>query len=152
MSKDRRDPEASKARDLRRQRKIANNGSDKAARKAAPQIKAMANRQIRRTDRAALATLVDLPEGEERIPPDLAQAHRDKPRHWGSTNAAEHRENRDTLLRAYQAAGGRTQMMIDRFAALLAAETDPMRRSMWQTNLDWYLSRRNKTNETERGS
>ncbi len=149
---DQRDPERDKARDLKRQRKIANSGSDKAARKAAPRIKAMANRQLRRKDRAELSTFVDQPESDDHILPDLAQAHRDKPRHWGSTLAAEHRENRDALRRAYEAAGGRAEMMIDRFSNLLATETDPMRRKMWQINLDWYISRRRTPQNTERGS
>ncbi|TVP72222.1 MAG: hypothetical protein EA339_07435 [Rhodobacteraceae bacterium] len=147
-----RDPERDKARDLKRQRKISNSGSDKSARKAAPRIKAMANRQLRRKDRAELSAFVDQPEDDDRILPDLAQAHRDKPCHWGSELAADHRNRREALMRDYQAAGGRAQMMIDRFSALLATETDPMSRKMWQNNLDWYLSRRRTPQNTERGS
>ena len=64
-----RDPEADKARDLARQRKIASNSSDKAARKHAPRIKAEANRKLRRDDKAALRTDPDAaataPEGRD---------------------------------------------------------------------------------------
>ena len=87
MSDDRRDPKAEKERDRKRQRKIAANSSDKAARKNAPRIKAMANRQVRRADRQALA---DQPDDAASQPEGLQT----RPRHWGTENAAERRAER----------------------------------------------------------
>lgn len=83
-----RDPQAEKARDLKRQRKIAANSSDKAARKHAPRIKALGNRQTRRLDKQVLA----------RTPEDAAERPEGlkiRPRHWGTDNAAERRAERD---------------------------------------------------------
>lgn len=90
-----RDPRKDKDRDLARQRKIASNASDKAARRNVPLHKAMANRGIRRTDRADLraAALAD-PETDT-IALSLADRHGTKWKSWGSDNAAEHREARD---------------------------------------------------------
>lgn len=82
-----RDPEADKSRDLARQRKIASNSSDKAARKHAPRIKAEANRKVRRDDKAALR--VD-PE-DAALAPEGMKA---RARHWGTHNAADQRERR----------------------------------------------------------
>lgn len=82
-----RDPEADKARDLARQRKIAANSSDKAARKHAPRIKAEANRKLRRDDKAALRAD---PDDAASTPEGL----RARARHWGSHNAADQRERR----------------------------------------------------------
>lgn len=83
-----RDPRAKKARDLARQRKIASNSSDKAARRNAPKIKAMANRAARRSARADL-------DAETDESADCARLHhRAKPAHWGSVNAAAHRAGR----------------------------------------------------------
>ena len=95
-----RDPRADKDRDLARQRKIAANGSDKAARRTVPQRKAMANREIRRTDRADLRTAALTDPGADTIAPDLAAEHGRKWKSWGSTRAADHREAR-TAERAY---------------------------------------------------
>lgn len=83
-----RDPQAEKARDRQRQRKIAANSSDKAARKHAPRIKAMGNRQTRRLDKQALALA---PEEAAERPEGL----KTRPRHWGTENAAERRAERD---------------------------------------------------------
>lgn len=82
-----RDPQADKARDLARQRKIASNSSDKAARKHAPRIKADANRKLRRDDKAALRA-----DPDDAVPaPEGLKA---RSRHWGSHNAADQRERR----------------------------------------------------------
>ncbi len=82
-----RDPARDKARDTARQRKIAANSSDKAARKHAPRIKAGANRKLRRDDKAALRL-----EPDEAAPaPEGLKA---RARHWGSDNAAGRREGR----------------------------------------------------------
>ncbi len=82
-----RDPAAEKARDRKRQRKITANSSDKAARRNAPRIKAVANRQVRRADRQALA---DQPEDVASRPDGLHT----RPRHWGTENAAQRRAER----------------------------------------------------------
>ncbi|MCA2010684.1 hypothetical protein LCM17_04245 [Cereibacter sphaeroides] len=83
-----RDPQADKARDLKRQRKIASNSSDKAARKNAPRIKAMGHRQVRRLDKEALARA---PEEAA----DRPEALKTRYQHWGTENAAERRAERD---------------------------------------------------------
>ena len=74
-------PAIRKARDVKRQRKIASNGSDKASRKNAPLHKAIENRRFRRkspgTDAEARAVL------------------RTRVNHWGTESAAERRQARD---------------------------------------------------------
>lgn len=92
-----RDPQRKKARDAVRQRKIASNSSDKAARRHAPAIKAAANRKARRLDRQQISDADDL---EMLSDQDIAAYHRVKPRHWGSTNAAKRRAWR-TAERAF---------------------------------------------------
>jgi hypothetical protein len=83
-----RDPLAEKKKDLARQRKIASNASDKAARRHAPLIKATANRGARRASKVPVV----LAESDYS---ESAQAavvhHRTKGKNWGSINAAEHR-------------------------------------------------------------
>ena len=87
-----RDPQAKKAKDKARQRKIASNSSDKASRKNAPRIKAMANRSVRRADKIKIAMSGDqLEENADSLRLD----HRFKDRHWGTHNAAEQRDLRD---------------------------------------------------------
>ncbi len=98
-----RDPGRKKARDTGRQRKIMTNSSDKASRRNAPVIKAMANRRIRRTDRQALAEPEAIEESADRI----RQDHKRKARHWGSVNAATHRTERAEAQRIYRENGGR---------------------------------------------
>ena len=87
-----RDPQTKKAKDNARQRKIAGNSSDKASRKNAPRIKAMANRSVRRADKIKIAV-----SGEqlEENADALRVEHRFKDRHWGTHNAAEQRSLRD---------------------------------------------------------
>ena len=98
-----RDPAAEKQRDLGRQRKIASNGSDKAARRHARTIKAMANRHIRRKDKQTLDAEFD--ESADQI--NLDHAH--KPRHWGTDNAAERRAQNSDRQDYYQQIGGRDE-------------------------------------------
>ncbi|MFN4098655.1 MAG: hypothetical protein ACK4GT_02645 [Pararhodobacter sp.] len=88
-----RDPARDKARDKARQRKIVANSSDKAARKNAPRIKALANRMLRRKDRARL-----LGAAEDAVPAPAGLKSR--VRHWGTDNAAARREER-TAERAF---------------------------------------------------
>ncbi|MFK7937814.1 MAG: hypothetical protein AB8B82_00425 [Roseovarius sp.] len=96
-----RDPAAEKARDLKRQRKIAANSSDKAARRHARTIKAMENRKIRRGDRQALdETLEDSAD-------QLNIDHMRKHRHWGSDNAAERRDGQADRQAHFREVGGR---------------------------------------------
>jgi hypothetical protein len=87
-----RDPEAEKAKDDARQRKIASNGSDKAARRHAPRIKAEANRVARRKARVPVDAAAE--GGFDDGAQAAADLHRAKDRHWGSANAAERRAQR----------------------------------------------------------
>ena len=102
-----RDPEKDKARDLARQRKIANNGSDKAARRNVPLRKAMANRKIRRTDKAELHSAAIADPEAEAITPTLADQHGRKWKSWGSDNAAEHRARAAEAQAVFRESGGR---------------------------------------------
>ncbi|MCB1388103.1 MAG: hypothetical protein KDK12_02970 [Rhodobacteraceae bacterium] len=82
-----RDPARRKARDNARQRKLACNDSDKAARRHIRQIKAQANRKLRRLDKAALAAADDDTAGTR-------LGLKTRARSWGSSNAAAHRAAR----------------------------------------------------------
>ncbi len=82
------DPARRKAKDNARQRKIAANSSDKAARKHARKLKAMENRRIRRIGKVGLA------ERPEEYADALRPSHRHKDRHWGTENAAKRRAQR----------------------------------------------------------
>lgn len=97
------DPRKRKEKDNQRQRKIVANSSDKAARKNAPKIKAMANRAIRRIDRQGLLDVDDVEESADQI----NIQHRQKPRNWGSQNAAEKRTKQGERRTHYQENGGR---------------------------------------------
>jgi hypothetical protein len=83
-----RDPAAEKARDNARQRKLASNDSDKAARKHIRRTKAQANRKLRRLDKAALAQADEDAAGTRVELKTRARA-------WGSHNAANQRARRD---------------------------------------------------------
>ncbi|MBM2577874.1 hypothetical protein JQC91_16320 [Jannaschia sp. Os4] len=96
-----RDPSAEKARDLGRQRKIASNGSDKAARRNAPRIKAMGHRTVRRADKLAVGT------DYEGSADDRTATDRRRVTHWGSDLAADRRAAQAERQRAYREAGGR---------------------------------------------
>lgn len=91
---DPRDPRKDKDRDLARQRKIASNSSDKAARRNVPLHKAVANREIRRTDKADLRTAATADPEADTIALTLADRHGTKWKSWGSIPAADHREDR----------------------------------------------------------
>lgn len=107
-----RDPAAEKARDLGRQRKIAANSSDKAARRHARTIKAMENRKIRRNDRQMLdETLEDSAD-------QLSAEHARKHRHWGTENAAERRAAQSDRRAHYQQVGGRAEAQSQQWKAL----------------------------------
>ncbi|MFK7753143.1 MAG: hypothetical protein AB8B51_11405 [Sedimentitalea sp.] len=112
VSKKRRDPRRKKARDLARQRKIACNGSDKAARKHAPLIKALANRRIRRIDAAQLDA--DTQDNADQ----MALQHRRKAKHWGSDNAAQKRAAQRDKHDDYRATGGRKAVQARNWRAL----------------------------------
>jgi hypothetical protein len=99
-----RDPRAKKARDNARQRKIAANSSDKAARRHARTIKAGANRSIRRADKQVLAQAED---GFEDSADQINAAHKSKPQHWGTDNAAKRRAAHADAQKTYREAGGR---------------------------------------------
>ena len=90
------DPRLEKARDSARQRKIVSNRSDKAARRHARTIKATANRHLRRKGRQDLSAMTD---PDDLSGQDLATAHRAKDRHWGTQNAAAHRDRRNAERR-----------------------------------------------------
>ncbi len=94
MSKSGCDPERDKARDLKRQRKIACDSSDKAGRRNIPRLNALGNRKIRRADRADLASIALINPNAETILPDLAAEHSRKWKSWGSDLAASHRVQR----------------------------------------------------------
>ncbi|MCX7565275.1 hypothetical protein OS189_02820 [Sulfitobacter sp. F26169L] len=102
-----RDPAVEKARNTGRQRKIVTNSSDKASRKNAPRIKAMANRNVRRSDKQTLRIEAD--EFEDSAD-QINIAHRHKPRHWGSDNAAERREMQAEKQATYREVGGRNEV------------------------------------------
>ncbi len=87
-----RDPRRKKALDNANQRKIASNSSDKASRKNAPRIKAMSSRHVRRREKSALSQAMN--DFEQIDGQSIAMAHKVKPRHWGSDNAAELRAHR----------------------------------------------------------
>lgn len=98
-----RDPAAKKARDNARQRKIATNSSDKASRRNAPRIKAAANRKIRRADKQAIDPELEASADQINL------EHQRKLKHWGSDNAAEHREASARSQRDLQDIGGRDE-------------------------------------------
>jgi len=106
-----RDPRAKKAKDLSRQRKIATNSSDKAARKNAPLRKAMANRAIRRVDKHGLDADHDASADHLRL------AHARKWRSWGSELAADRRDHRRKAQKHFQENGGRKAVQAKAWAA-----------------------------------
>lgn len=108
-----RDPQARKRRDLARQRKIASNSSDKAARRHARTIKAMENRKIRRNDKQDLTP--DLEDAAEQ----LKHQHRIKNRHWGTDHAATRREANREAQAKYQKHGGRRAVQAQQIQAFL---------------------------------
>jgi len=114
-----RDPAAKKRKDLLRQRKIVSNGSDKAARKHEPAIKAAANRKIRRNDRQHLDRDTDGSANE------IATSHRTKNRHWGSIIAADHRKSAGASQAYYRKVGGRKVDQLNYWRAAMEAETSP---------------------------
>ena len=118
-----RDPRKDKDRDLARQRRIASNGSDKAARRNVPLRKAMANREIRRTDKAELKTITRDEEEADAIAPSLAERHGTKWQSWGSAPAAEHRTRQAEAHAEFRAAGGRDAVQIAKWQAI-AEKTD----------------------------
>jgi len=115
-----RDPRQDKDRDLARQRKIANSGSDKSARRNVPLRKAMANRTIRRTDKAGLQAEALTDPGSDAIAPSLADRHGTKWKSWGSDNAAAHRTRQAEAHAEFRAAGGRDAVLAAKWQALAA--------------------------------
>jgi hypothetical protein len=118
-----RDPEQDKARDLARQRKIASESSDKSSRRNVPLRKAMANREIRRTDKADLKVAALADPQADTIVPDLADRHGMKWKSWGSENAAAHRARQAESQAEFRAAGGRNAVMAAKWQAI-ADRTD----------------------------
>ncbi len=102
----------------------------------------MANRTIRRADRGRLGQLIADDPDHDAIELSLSKQHICKPKHWGSTLAADHREKRKALGETYQAIGGRAEMMIRSYETLLLTELDPALRAAYRNSLDWYLQKR----------
>jgi hypothetical protein len=120
---DPRDPRKDKDRDLARQRKIASNGSDKAARRNVPLRKAMANREIRRTDKTDLRSIAVADPEADTIAPDLSDRHGTKWKSWGSSKAADHRDRQAEAHAEFRAAGGRAAVEAAKWRAI-AERTD----------------------------
>ncbi len=124
------DPHKRKAKDNARQRKIASNNSDKAARRHAPKIKAMTNRRARRLDRQSLS--VDMDDSADQMKCVLIQRHR----HWGSSNAAEHRAQRGMYREKLNKVGGRLMLSKRFWETLAKTSTNPMLIQIAQSQIE----------------